>query len=212
MPSKIERASERYMARLDKTLADGKVTTREVAALIRDARDGHFTELQAHYLSGFVDRNKRAFDPAARAKLVAFVQAEMAAYASIAADSGLAKPVKHPALTEESAKTGRVTYDPRPGQLTVDGFGADDPIQGNVGDCYFIASLAAVAKARPDLLAKAVTTNRDGTYTVTFFDQPKGAAKPRPVSVTIDGAFANRNGRLEYAAARETKELWPLIF
>lgn len=212
MSSKIERASERYMGRLDKTLTDGKVTKQEVTALIRDAKDGHFTELQAHYLSGFVDRNKRAFDPAAREKLVAFVQGEMEAYASIAADSGLKRPVHQPALTEESAKTGRVSYDARPGQLTVDGFGADDPLQGNVGDCYFISSLAAVAKARPDLLAKAVTTNRDGTYTVTFFDQPKGATKPTPVAVTIDGSFANQHGRLEYASARETKELWPLIF
>ncbi|MEW6433768.1 MAG: C2 family cysteine protease [Myxococcota bacterium] len=212
MSSKIERDSARYMARLDKTLTDGKVTKQEVTALIRDAKDGHFTELQAHYLSAFVDRNKRAFDPAARQKLVAFVQGEMEALATIAADTGLKRPVKQPALTEESAKTGRVTWDARPGQLTVDGFGADDPLQGNVGDCYFIASLAAVAKARPDLLAKAVTTNRDGTYTVTFFDQPKGATKPTPVAITIDGSFANQRGRLEYAAARETKELWPLIF
>jgi hypothetical protein len=32
------------------------------------------------------------------------------------------------------------------------------------------------------------------------------------VSVTIDGSFASRGSTLEYAAARETKELWPLIF
>jgi hypothetical protein len=212
MPSRIERDSERYKARLEKTMADGKVTRQEAAALIRDAKDGHFTQLQAHYLSGFVDRRRRAFDPEARQKLVDFVHAEMEAYATIAADSGRARPAAQPAITEESARSGRVTVDPRPGMLTVDGFGADDPLQGNVGNCYFIASLAAVAKARPELLARAVTTHRDGTYTVRFFGEPRGGGAPVPVSVTIDGAFANQRGRLEYAAARETKELWPMIF
>ncbi|MEW5739151.1 MAG: C2 family cysteine protease [Myxococcota bacterium] len=212
MPSKIERAVDRYKARIDKTLADGKVTKREADALIRDAKDGHFTELQAHYLSGFVDRRKRSFDPAAREKLLAFVHGEMETLATIAGDTGLERPRRQPKLTEESEKTGKVTFDARPGTLTVDGYGFDDPLQGQLGDCYFIASLAAVAKNRPDLLARAVKTNRDGTYTVTFFEKKPGASKPKPVEITIDGSFANRKGRLEYASARETRELWPLIF
>lgn len=212
MPSKIERAVDRYKARIDQTLADGKVTKREADALIRDAKDGHFTELEAHYLSGFVDRKKRSFDPQAREKLVAFVHQEMATLATIAGDTGLAKPRRQPKLSEEAEKTGKVTFDARPGTLTVDGYGFDDPLQGQLGDCYFICALAAVAKSRPELLAKAVKTNRDGTYTVTFHEKKPGATKTKPVQVTIDGSFANRAGRLEYASARETKELWPLIF
>jgi hypothetical protein len=212
MGSKIEREAERYRTRLNTTLTDGKVTVKEADALLKDARNGRFSEVEAHYLSGFVDRQKQNFDPAARAKLVAFVGGEMEALAKIAGDSGLKAPAKQPKLTADSEKSNAVTWNPRAGEVSVGGFGADDALQGQVGDCYFISALASVAKARPDLLANAVKTNRDGTYTVTFFEKKAGATQPQPVKVTIDGSFANRRGRLEYAAARETKELWPLIF
>jgi hypothetical protein len=212
MPSKIEREAERYRTKLNRTLEDGTVTKKEADALIKDAKNGHFSQVEAHYLSGFVDRSPGRFDPAAREKLVAFVATEMAAYARIAGDTGLKRTPTQPKLTEDSEKSGRVAWKPVEGKLTVDGFGADDPLQGQVGDCYFISALAAVAKSRPELLAKAVTTNRDGTYTVRFFERKNGEAKPTPVSVTIDGSFASRGSTLEYASARETKELWPLIF
>ena len=64
MPSKIERESNLYIAKLDKTMSDGKVTPREADALIKDAKNGRFTQLEAHYLSAFIDRSKRKFDPA----------------------------------------------------------------------------------------------------------------------------------------------------
>ena len=212
MSSKIMREGERYMARLDKTMADGKVTTKEVDALVKDAHNGHFSEVEAFYLSAFADRTPRKFDPAARAKLLAFVQGEMHALAKIAGDDGDERRKAQPKLTADGAKTGRVTYDKVPGQVSVNGFNADDPLQGQVGDCYFISALAAVAKTDPQLLANAVRTNRDGTYTVTFHERGPKDSKPKPVEVTIDGSFANQHGRLEYAAARETKELWPQIF
>ena len=56
MGSKIDKEAARYRTRLDKTLADGKVTPQEADALIKDAKGGHFSEVEAHYLSGFVDR------------------------------------------------------------------------------------------------------------------------------------------------------------
>lgn len=212
MSSKINREGERYVARLDKTLADGKVTTKEVDALIKDAHNGHFSQVEAFYLSAFADRTPRNFDPAARAKLVAFVEGEMKALAKIAGDSGDERRKAQPKLTTDSAKTGRVTWDKLDGKVSVNGFDADDPLQGQVGDCYFISALAAVAKSNPQLLANAVRTNRDGTYTVTFHERGPKETKTRPVEITIDGSFATQHGRLEYAAARETKELWPQIF
>lgn len=206
------REGERYMARLDKTMADGKVTTKEVDSLIKDAHNGHFSEVEAFYLSAFVDRTPRKFDPAAREKLIAFVSGEMHALAKVAGDDGNEARKTQPRLTADSAKTGKVTYDKVPGQISVNGFNPDDPLQGQVGDCYFISALAAVAKTNPQLLANAVRTNRDGTYTVTFHERGAKDTKVKPVEITIDGSFANQHGRLEYAAARETKELWPQIF
>ena len=63
-----------------------------------------------------------------------------------------------------------------------------------------------------ETFANAVRTNRDGTYTVTFHERGPKETKTKPVEITIDGSFATQRGRLEYAAARETKELWPQIF
>ena len=115
----------------------------------------------------------------------------MKALAKIAGDSGDERRKAQPKLTTDSEKTGRVTWDKVDGKVSVNGFNADDPLQGQVGDCYFISALAAVAKSNPQLLANAVRTNRDGTYTVTFHERGPKETKTRPVEITIDGSFAN---------------------
>lgn len=211
MGSKILKQGDRYKAKLEKTLADGKVTKQEAAAILRDAKDGTFREVEAHYLSGFVGLDAKKFDPAAHEKLLAFVKNEMVAFAEIAGDTGLPTPRKQPVLTDDSKKRG-VTWEAKAGEIAVDGFGMDDAMQGQVGDCYFISALASVAKVKPELLAKAIAKNDDGTYTVTFFERKTKTGKPTPVKVTVDGTFASRHGTLEYGSARSTKELWPLIF
>jgi hypothetical protein len=50
--------------------------------------------------------------------------------------------------------------------------------QGSIGDCYFEASLASVAAARPYLIKNAISDNQDGTFTVTF-----AGHKRNPVTV-----------------------------
>lgn len=40
--------------------------------------------------------------------------------------------------------------------------------QGSIGDCYYVSSLAAVAKAHPEMIRDAIKDNGNGTYTVTF--------------------------------------------
>jgi hypothetical protein len=55
----------------------------------------------------------------------------------------------------------------------------EDIQQGSIGDCYFEASLAAVAYAEPRTIAQAIADNHDGTYTVTF-----AGAKDERITVT----------------------------
>ncbi len=213
MGSKILRQGDRYKAKLEKTLTDGKVTRQEVAAILRDARDGEFKQVEAHYLSGFVGLNAKKFDPVAREKLLSFVKTEMIALAEIAGDTGLSRPQKQPALTPDSVKSGAVTFKPVEGTLTVNGFQMDDAMQGQVGDCYLISALASVAHAKPALLEKAIRTNADGTYTVTFYERKPNQTKPTPVEITVDGTFPQRaGGRLEYCTPRSKGELWPMVF
>jgi hypothetical protein len=45
---------------------------------------------------------------------------------------------------------------------------ADDVAQGQVGDCYYLASLAAFAKTNPNVIRQAVVDLGDGTYAVRF--------------------------------------------
>ena len=45
---------------------------------------------------------------------------------------------------------------------------ANDIVQGYVGDCWFLSSLAATAKVNPDKIANTVVDLGDGTYAVQF--------------------------------------------
>jgi hypothetical protein len=47
---------------------------------------------------------------------------------------------------------------------------ADDVNQGSVGDCYFLATLAAFAGENPSVLTSAAVDMGDGTYLVRFMD------------------------------------------
>ena len=213
MPSKIGAEGDQYVARLKRMLSDGTLSDAEASVLIHEARTGKLSEVEAHYLAGFIDQHSDHFDTAARAKLTEFITSgEASKLAVMAPEVGRAKQVKQPALTPDSLKSGKVHWEKKVGQLVIGGFGADDALQGQVGDCYFISSLVSVANARPDLLQNAIVDHHDGTYTVTFQSRPVRGLPPVPVSVTVDSLLPVRRGAPEYAAARNPKELWPLIF
>ncbi len=50
-----------------------------------------------------------------------------------------------------------------------DAFSPNDVNQGSIGDCYFLASLMAVANTNPDLLRKAIVDNKNGTFNVKLY-------------------------------------------
>lgn len=63
--------------------------------------------------------------------------------------------------------------------------------QGFVGDCYFLASLASVAKSNPALIEKMIEDNKNGTYTVTF---PGAANYPITVEAPTQAEAGLYNG------------------
>jgi Ca2+-binding RTX toxin-like protein len=68
--------------------------------------------------------------------------------------------------------------------------------QGNLGDCYFLASLSAVANASPDVLRQTIVDLGDGTYAVNFHNADKSN-----VFIRMDGDLpTNSSGGLAYAS------------
>ena len=84
--------------------------------------------------------------------------------------------------------------------FTAGGPAMTDVVQGALGDCYFLAPLAATAKTKPDRIRQAIVDLGDGTFAVQFFRG--GAANYYRVDAdlpTVDGMAcyaATPNGSL----------------
>eukprot|EP00403_Amphidinium_massartii_P035285 CAMPEP_0178439830 /NCGR_PEP_ID=MMETSP0689_2-20121128/36398_1 /TAXON_ID=160604 /ORGANISM="Amphidinium massartii, Strain CS-259" /LENGTH=706 /DNA_ID=CAMNT_0020062451 /DNA_START=141 /DNA_END=2261 /DNA_ORIENTATION=- len=91
-------------------------------------------------------------------------------------------------------------------------FGADGPQpldvgQGRIGDCYFLAAIAALAE-RP-LKIKELFVNEEansaGLYGVLM------AKHGRWITLWLDDCFATMNGKPRYCNSKDTSKLWPLL-
>src|SRR5437016_5761467 len=77
-------------------------------------------------------------------------------------------------------------YAPFDGDLFVGGPAARDVGQGDLGDCFFLSSLVAVAATRPEVIKRAISKNVDGSYTVTFQEKTRAGFRPVPVRVDAE--------------------------
>ena len=98
----------------------------------------------------------------------------------------------------------------------------NDVQQGNLGDCYFMASAGEVAKQNPQLIQNAIKDNGDGSYTVRLYEK-KGDGlfgwfghhyEPKDIRVTPDFPV-DANGNQVFAGPGDAngaqKELWPSL-
>jgi len=98
----------------------------------------------------------------------------------------------------------------------------DDPIQGALGDCYFIAALASVAWACPfRVLNRASIYHCDSTGDVVtnvchqfdFYSKTGRKFTKKTVLEVVDTIpVYNSNGRLRYASSYDANETWPAIY
>jgi hypothetical protein len=96
-----------------------------------------------------------------------------------------------------------------------------DPRQGQLGDCYFIAGMIAVARTKPDAIRAMIAEQGDGNYVVTL----RGAGTylyllPADVRVEVDQRYpAGGAGKPVYAKLADEEEvdgqvryeLWPMM-
>ncbi|MDQ0375329.1 C2 family cysteine protease [Cellulomonas humilata] len=98
-------------------------------------------------------------------------------------------------------------------QLVVGGIRPMDIAQGAIGDCWYMASLMAIAQADPSVIADAISQNANGTYTVRLYDD----GKPVYVTVTPDMVVREDNPAFSYQSPQKLAdgtqgyELWPLV-
>ncbi|MBM4343949.1 MAG: hypothetical protein FJ100_11325 [Deltaproteobacteria bacterium] len=97
-----------------------------------------------------------------------------------------------------------------------DGIKAGDVRQGAIADCYLAAAMGSVAGAKPDAIRQSIKDNKDGTYTVRFFELDWQGQKTTHLE-TVDADLAHNGDAPAYARSTEVvdgkqwMELWPSI-
>ena len=87
---------------------------------------------------------------------------------------------------------------------------AEDVDQNEIGDCYTLGPISAVAAATPDSIRKLVVDLDDGTYVVRFFGEEPGTPA-HYVRVDAD-LYTKPNGDLPYAGFGNPGSLWvPIV-
>lgn len=114
----------------------------------------------------------------------------------------------HPTVTdlpEPAVTSSAVTYrnfSNRP-LFASSGPSANDVRQGDLGDCYYLATLASIAKTDPNLIRKTIVKLNDGTYAVQF------ARGDNKVVVRVDADLPTwSSGQLAYADLGAQGSLW----
>lgn len=90
----------------------------------------------------------------------------------------------------------------------------NDPIQGALGDCYYIAALSSVAWARPYVIINMVRPSGWGNednpiHLVNFYKN--GTGSPQPAEVSEKVPVTKTSHSWIYARSLDTGEIWPAV-
>jgi hypothetical protein len=86
--------------------------------------------------------------------------------------------------------------------------------QGNIGDCFLMSSMGAIALTHPELLEDMIEVLPDGRYKVRFYDKKCdgifGPCHYEEHYVIVDGNFGNTHANPADNLG-DTQETWPMI-
>ncbi len=141
----------------------------------------------------------------ARTMMSASIVPHVAAHKTVPAVTVPAKhntPVKlvNPAVTNKSITYKSFSTSPL---FSDTGPSINDVSQGELGDCYLLATLSSVAKTDATLIRNDVINNNDGTYSVTF-------GHSAAIKVSSDLPVL-ANGQLAYAQLGAQNSIWVAI-
>ena len=90
----------------------------------------------------------------------------------------------------------------------------NDPIQGAIGNCYFIAAMSSVAWSRPYAIANFARPSSWGdddspVHRVTFYKDGRGDGETIEVSERVPVVKGSHHWR--YARSRDLGEVWPAV-
>jgi hypothetical protein len=104
-------------------------------------------------------------------------------------------------IVDPSTAAAYADYSTRP--LFMDGPEYNDVIQGQVGDCYFMAALSSLAQSDPGLIRQMIAPLGDGTYALRFY---RGGQE---VYLRVDAQLPTYlYTRQKYAQLTPDGELW----
>ncbi|MBO3088451.1 C2 family cysteine protease [Cellulomonas dongxiuzhuiae] len=138
-------------------------------------------------------------------RLAGFTDELQPSFSTVGGDDAQAEP-------DSPANAG--VYGEVPHDLFVQGVDPNDVDQGSIGNCWWMASLGAVAQADPGVIEGAITSNANGSYTVRLYDDGSPVhVTVTPEMVLVDGAPAlARSPQYLLGDDRTTGyELWPLV-
>jgi Calpain family cysteine protease len=87
----------------------------------------------------------------------------------------------------------------------------NDIQQGSIGNCYFMASIASVARANPEAIRKLIKANADGSYDVTLYSKKGGLVSLTPQIVNVRPDFATDASGNPIYSGKGDNELWVML-
>ena len=116
----------------------------------------------------------------------------------------LGQTFPEPTLAQYSSGYANFSSDPL---FSSTGPNEDDIQQGGIGDCYFLSSLAALAKTDPQLIRQSIVSLGDGTYAVQFFN-----ASGVKTYIRLDGELPTTSwGGQAYDATGAQGDIWACL-
>ncbi len=151
---------------------------------------------------------EQLFDPKFDSPLYAGLKLDVATKKIVRAEIPATALGAHRALIDVGATTVWVD----PGDFFEEGTELTDPVQGALGDCYFIAALSSVAWARPYVIAQR--NRATGAGQQNFVDMIEFYTSGKAVKLEVSELLPLQSpGNLFiYARSSEAGEIWPAIY